>query len=855
MKKLFALRKLTYPLLLLLVVIMLFSTNYEPGTYLLGWDSLQTELAPALAVKRALHAGWQEYQSFGLTSGMAHAADLVRAVFLWIVSFVLPQSMIRYFFHFLMVYIGGVGLFFLLRYMGFRKDKQVLAFAGAAFYMLNLGTMQIMSLPFEPFSTFFGFLPWEIYVFLRFAYADNVKPKHLLALIIVNILATPQAYLQTLFVVYILCLGFFAFGMLLENYSRRLVRRFIVAFGLIIAVNLFWILPQFYFIQSSVSVVKESKINQIATDIVNRQNHEKGTIRDFARLEGFYYDLHDTQNNLIFKPWHTHYSNFFVNVLSYLPFVILLVGVFKRFRSHFGFISIFVMVSLMLLSNTVALSYVNSLIFSHSFINQIFRSPFTKFIIPYSLVYSYLFASGLDIIYTKFIDYEKGEKTLEAIIFTSSIILLIVIYSLPAFLGNYFSSEARVKIPDSYLQLVDYFEEQDPNKRIALLPDYTFWGWFSNDWGYDGSGFLWYGLRQPVVSRTFDVWSYNSESYFWEVKNAIESIDTEKFEDVMEKYNIDYLIVEKNLNAVSSVHEGLQYDQLAKIFEKSKKVKYVKGFEELDLYKVTKDKNVNNYISISRNMPSVSPVVSVTNSDQAFTDLKTYKALSQPDYIYPFMSLMTQKNISNKNWEITETENSFVLKAYLGNINIENYSLDENNTSLEAAVFLGEDIQRYDYNISTSVVDDILYVTIAKEFVEKFDPTYVEVNNCRGIGDFGIIKRGATLSVESEERGLACFGYSSVLMDHWNGYLIKVDSENILGNNLFFYIFGNRTRKQSKLETNLKGGTEYFLLNPGYFYDDGYFLSFQNTSYESLKSENKLNLLETYLFPFEYIKN
>ena len=401
MKELFKKNKLIaksiYPLLLLLVVGFLFLANYKRGTYLLGWDSLQTELNPLVAVKRATHASWQEYQSFGLTSGMAHSADIVRAVLLFFVGLLLPSSIIRYFFHFLMIYLGGLGFFTLLKFLGFKKEKQVLAFIGACFYILNLGTLQIFSLPFEPFSVFFGMLPWEIYIFLRFVYAKRLTPGLIFSLVAVNLLATPQAYLQTLFVVYILCLGFFSFGMFFEKEdNKKLIRRFLVAFGLIIMVNLFWILPQVYFLQTSLEVVKESKINQLATDIVSRQNIEKGNLKSFARLEGFYFDLYDTNDHLIFGPWHAHFHNFFVNILTYIPFIFVVWGFFKKHRAHYGFVSIFVFISMMLLSNTRALSFFNSVIFSQSFVSQIFRSPFTKFVVPLSLVYSYLFVSGLD---------------------------------------------------------------------------------------------------------------------------------------------------------------------------------------------------------------------------------------------------------------------------------------------------------------------------------------------------------------------------------------------------------------------------------------------------------------------------
>lgn len=848
------LTKFIYPFLLLLVVGSIFTANYVPGTYLLGWDNLQTELNPLIAVKRATHASWQEYQSFGLTSGMAHAADIVRAVFLFFVGLFLPASIVRYFFHFLMLYVGGLGLFVLLEYLGFKGERKVLAFIGACFYILNLGTVQIFSLPFEPFSVFFGMLPWEIYIFLRFVHAEKLTPALIFSLVAVNVLATPQAYLQTLFLVYMLCLGFLAFGMFFEKEdNKKLVRRFLAGFGLIVLVNLFWILPQMYFLDTSLGVVSQSKINQLATDIVSRQNIEKGTLRSFARLEGFYFDLYDTNDNLIFGPWHAHFNNLFIALLSYLPFVFVLLGLFKKRRSHYGFISIFVFVSLMLLSNIKVLSFFNSVIFSHSFISQVFRSPFTKFIIPLSLVYTYLFVSGLDIAHNYLLKLSSKERA-QSIIFTAAVLVLLVIYALPAFLGNYIAGIMKKELPQAYVSTFEYFDQQDKNKRVALLPDYTFWGWFSHKWGYDGSGFLWYGIEQPTVSRTFDVWSLSSESYYWEIKYAIESINPELFEQVLQKYNIDYLVLDKTLKPVSSVEEGLQYDQLERILEQSDEVVSVEDFGEVKVLRVIHDHNIEQFMSVAETVSVAAPAVKLTNLDQAYVNIGTYKYSSQPDVVYPFLDLTTQTEITGGRWVIEEDDQNLIFRSYLGDLDISQYQMEENTADLEARVFLGEEIEDHQMQVDQSWEGDTLVVKVKKVLVESFDPTYVEIGNCRETGSFGVLKRGATLAVESEDRGMACFGYASSLLDHWNGYLVKVDSENISGKELFFYIFGNRTRRQSKLEVNLKGGPEYFVINPGYYYDDGYFFSFQNASYETIPSENRLELLEVYLLPFEYLK-
>src|SRR3990167_4178369 len=103
------LNKNKFQLLLFFIVGALFWVNYQSGTYLSGWDNLQTELNPWLAVKRAFFSVWEEHQSFGLTAGMAHAADIPRAIFLLIMSFLIPQDLIRYFYHFLMLLLGGLG--------------------------------------------------------------------------------------------------------------------------------------------------------------------------------------------------------------------------------------------------------------------------------------------------------------------------------------------------------------------------------------------------------------------------------------------------------------------------------------------------------------------------------------------------------------------------------------------------------------------------------------------------------------------------------------------------------------------------------------------------------------------------
>ncbi len=147
---------LIYVAILALVEILLFAFNYKSGTWLMGWDVVMPELNTWLNIKRAFTAIWQDYRGLGLLDGMAHSANLTHSIYIWILSLVVPQSIIRYVFIHLTHLAGGLGMFFLL--LRFTKNK-LSALTGSLFYMLNIGVVQLYSAPLEVFAIHFSALP------------------------------------------------------------------------------------------------------------------------------------------------------------------------------------------------------------------------------------------------------------------------------------------------------------------------------------------------------------------------------------------------------------------------------------------------------------------------------------------------------------------------------------------------------------------------------------------------------------------------------------------------------------------------------------------------------------------------
>src|SRR3972149_8698891 len=97
MRPLHKFKPIFFPLILGLITLVLSYLNFQPGTWLSGWDNLMPELNSGLNIQRTLSVAWQQYQGLGLLGGMAHAADLPRQLLIFCLLRVgVTASFIRY---------------------------------------------------------------------------------------------------------------------------------------------------------------------------------------------------------------------------------------------------------------------------------------------------------------------------------------------------------------------------------------------------------------------------------------------------------------------------------------------------------------------------------------------------------------------------------------------------------------------------------------------------------------------------------------------------------------------------------------------------------------------------------------
>lgn len=618
------------PLLLILITVIISYLNYETGTWLTGWDNLHPEFYPEMNIQRSLFAVWQEYQSLGLLGGMAHASDLLHQLFiLGLSKTALAPSLFRYLYTFLMLGLGPIGTYFVIRYSILsydpktkpsllhtiilsllkRKDEKpkasffdrqtkiFAAFIGGLFYLLNLATIQQFFTPFESFITFHAFFPWIIFTTLNYLKYQNKKTFFLMSL--VYLLSAPSYYVETLFVVLILALlPIWIFNIRHHNLSlKSFASSFSSGLSLFIT-NAYWLLPLVLFVLTNGHVGEQSKINIISSPETYFRNLDFGNLKNIILLKGYWFTYIDLGTNqkfdFLLSVWRHHTANPSILLIGYFNFTLVAIGIYYGLKNRLNHIPA---IAIMLLTSCFFLMGGKGLISDQiPLVGELFRSPFTKFTTPLTFAFSIFFSIGAIFLFDLF-SFLHIRFTYYLTAFTLSLGLFI--FCAPVFSGNLIYPALRQNIPSEYFQVFEFFKSESPSTRIANFPQYTFWGWNFYNWGYRGSGFLWYGIHQPILDRAFDVWENSGEKYYEEISPAIYSEDKEKFERLTDKYSINWLILDKNLISPDNPKIAF-YDQLKNLIESSTKFELVSSFNnKISIYRVKLSTPTANFISLT----------------------------------------------------------------------------------------------------------------------------------------------------------------------------------------------------------------------------------------------------------------
>lgn len=668
------------PLFLFFLVAIVFLTNFSPNTFLSGWDNLHPEFYPLMNLERAWQSAWQEYQGLGLLAGMAHSADLFRQLIFLPITLLLPTHLFRYFWHFLMILIGVFSSFYLFKFL-LKKHQQhnLLAFLGASFYLLNFGTVQNFYVTFEPFAAFYAFIPLLIFLLLKLLYEKVLFKKNLLIFFLVSLFSSSMFYVQTIFIVYLAIISLLFLIYFLQNKSE--LKRVLTLLFLVLLINSFWLFNVVHFTLSGSSLLADSKGKAMSNEILSLKNQAYGDLPHLIKIQGFWLDQNDFDqfgNSIyLFDAWKTHFSKPVANILAYVFFALLVLGVWQFFRQkhqqrYFILLAFLLSMWMMALWNFPFVYLSNFLEKTIPFFAEMFRINFTKWIVPYSLFYSLLLSFGLAFIFSK-LKNKIAQYILASIFFIS-----LIFYSLPIFTGNFFYSRLRVNIPNAYFQLFAYFKNEIPqSRRIANLPQHSFYSWQWNDWGYRGSGFIWYGIKQPILDRAFDVWSEANERYYWQLQAALDKKDLKDLENVLAQYDVNYLLLDESI-INRNTKKPINYQAIKEFLLSSEQIELIAEFDFLSVYSFLDQDRANkkDFINLYEKLPLIDNEYNFSWSDPAFADYAHYLTVDQQDaeVIYAFPSLFTNHLQKDLEFSLSEDESYFYITS-MGDNSLFNYQL------------------------------------------------------------------------------------------------------------------------------------------------------------------------------------
>lgn len=849
----FAMVARVFPVAILpLVIGLLFVTNFAHDLWLTGWDNLHTEFNFWFNIKRSIFAVWQEYQGLGLIGGMGHASDLPRQLALLFLSWFLPDNWLRQFYFFISLLAGSLGMYFLLDRIVLKgaqdSVREIASTLGGLFYILNLATLQTFYIPFEPFITHFASLPWLFLTALL--YFKEQSTKNALVFFLVSFLSVPQGYVPTVFIVYFLSLGLVLLFLSLQKKGFYPSLKILI-FTLV--VNAFWLLPFTWFVFTNLGVPIEAKMNQMSSEENFLRNKNFGNFFDVVLLKGFWFETNDLNSkgaySFLIEPWRIHFENHLILGIALILFSLVLAGIYfglktKNFYS-LPFFALFLLAFTLLANDTPPFSWIDSIFYRSPLFAQIFRFPFTKFSILASFSFSIFFSFAFVWWFTLLGKMTHG-KLAQGVVFCLFSFTLLLVF-LPSFQGNLFYRNLKFVIPREYTNIFQFFQKQPKDGRIANFPQHTFWGWHFYKWGYRGSGFLWYDIEQPILDRAFDVWSAEDENYYWEMSYAIYSNNLKLFENVLEKYQVQWLLIDESVINPSS-SKSTYLDELYAMLLQSDKVQKAEEFGFLKVYRVNLDVPVKDFVFVLDNPAVVEPSYKWGNYDEGFGGVGGGEGyISSTDYslparntthsvaggpttaYYPFRSLFTGKNQEDIEFEVEDKDDHFVFKS-------------------------GGDEGRGYLEVPRNWRDDLVWVN-PENLGEKldFDPeVYFDGKNVlvkipKVGGLFSVRIDGASLGVEQKSIYLPN-------LPHRLGYLITVEGQNIKGRPFLFWLENLNSRK-SDIETYLPENfhNSVFIQPPMEEDGLGYTLHFDNVSPGSQKSVNVLGEVEVNPIPYKFL--
>jgi hypothetical protein len=651
------------PLLLVIVVALAVAlTNIDFSAYYSGWDNIHAEFNLSRYFNQVFFGAWSEHQGLGAPSSQAQLSEITRLPILFVLKLLLPDHLVRWVFIFGMYLVGGIGAYLYLSriWLGQKSGqfKDWIAGLGAIFYLLNLLTLQQFYISFEMFMVQFALLPFLFFSLHRLNQDWSVK--NLLYFILIQLLIAPSGHTPTVFYLGVIFSLIYAFFLALKKgFFKAVFFSFLIGL-LTFASNAYWIVPNVYYSLHNAHYVQESRDNALFATESLWSVREAGTLPNFLHNTHYLfnwkdYSFADNQFEFIFNEWLPHLNLPLTEMLLTMVGTITVFGivitVFRKDKGHkrWAVIAFYLMAASLIWIDIFPTRPIIDWLYQFGPFREAFRNPFTKLSILYSFTLLLFLASFLEwavqYLRRKTAFFFTGKAPVKVLLAFSFAVLIYI--SLPAFRGHFISERLSVKYPDQYWELFDYMKTRDKDLRVLQLPQFGHAAWSYHDWafiepgnGYQGMDFTFFGLPQAMMNRDSDRWVETSDFFYYQLKYALDRQDPQQFRNVLDKYNIDLVLIDETKISTSRRDYSYQRDHE---LVKTAGLELVWSKDFLYVYEKPGE-NLSSSLYIPKKVSYVEAThIGRLHRDFIYRDLGDYVLVDnqQAALVYPFMDLMT----------------------------------------------------------------------------------------------------------------------------------------------------------------------------------------------------------------------
>ncbi|MEK7587988.1 MAG: hypothetical protein AAB457_04185, partial [Patescibacteria group bacterium] len=401
--------------------------------------------------------------------------------------------------------------------------------------------------------------------------------------------------------------------------------------------------------------------------------------------------------------------------------------------------------------------------------------------------------------------------------------------------------------------LFSWFDKQNHNERVAIFPIQTFWNWTYYTWGYQGAGFLQFGIPQPILDRDYDRWSKFNENYYWELSRAIYTKDPIAVESVFSKYDIRYILLDENVISRDN-NRSLYIDETKALISQIPTVTVAQSFGNITVYE-RNYKTLQSFVSLKTNLPTVSPTYKWTDNDVAYQELGDYIADESCHVsrvacrVFPFRSLFTKRSVDEREFKISETDSQITI----GDLK---EATSASIIKRDALVFEATD---------SATLNPKAVIPCGVVGKGTAQASTIGSSTASDTGNQTIKPDHSTSLRFTSKNQRGCLSFDISQLPHKNSYLVAVESRHVSGRPLLL-AFINDTARHVEMETyldhrNSKKGltfsgqnlwtTNYFILPPLVSDGLGYTVYISNDAIGNQETVNDIKSITFYRIPYQ----